>query len=413
MAKLYTDDEKNYTLYEQIGDNSMVSIGPVGLIPMVNSTEFTAEVNDRLYRRRIEYQNEVLKGQGTGFLRKDYTIGADYSRYSTGEGRVIIEASVRGHDIFIFCDVLNHSCTYPLFGEEKFMSPDEHYQDLKRVILAISGTARRINVIMPFLYDSRQHKRNGRESLDCAFMLEELHNLGVNSIITFDAHDPRVANAIPLSGFENIPATYQIIKSLEMELGKLSALNPDLMVISPDEGALPRSMYYANVLGCPLGTFYKRRDYTKVVDGRNPILKHEFLGESAKGKDVLIVDDMIASGDSMLDICKEMRTLGARNIYCAATFGLFTSGTAIFDKAYEEGYLTRVFTTNLIYRLPELKTAPWYREVNMSKFVALLIDAINHDASLTTMVDQTQRIQEFLERKTKKKRQTKVFRRKS
>ena len=413
MAKLYTDDEKNYTLYEQIGDNSMVSIGPVGLIPMVNSTEFTAEVNDRLYRRRIEYQNEVLKGQGTGFLRKDYTIGADYSRYSTGEGRVIIEASVRGHDIFIFCDVLNHSCTYPLFGEEKFMSPDEHYQDLKRVILAISGTARRINVIMPFLYDSRQHKRNGRESLDCAFMLEELHNLGVNSIITFDAHDPRVANAIPLSGFENIPATYQIIKSLEMELGKLSALNPDLMVISPDEGALPRSMYYANVLSCPLGTFYKRRDYTKVVDGRNPILKHEFLGESAKGKDVLIVDDMIASGDSMLDICKEMRTLGARNIYCAATFGLFTSGTAIFDKAYEEGYLTRVFTTNLIYRLPELKTAPWYREVNMSKFVALLIDAINHDASLTTMVDQTQRIQEFLERKTKKKRQTKVFRRKS
>lgn len=412
MAKFYSDDERNYTLYEQIGDNSMVSIGPVALIPMVNSTEFTAEVNDRLYRRRIEYQNESIKGQGSGFLRKDYSIGADYSRYSTGEGRVIIEGSVRGHDIFIFCDVLNHSCTYPLFGEEKFMSPDEHYQDLKRVILAISGTARRINVIMPFLYDSRQHKRNGRESLDCAFMLEELHNLGVNSIITFDAHDPRVANAIPISGFEDIPATYQIIKTLALELDTLSATNPDLMVISPDEGALPRSMYYANVLGCPLGTFYKRRDYTKVVDGRNPILKHEFLGESAKGKDVLIVDDMIASGDSMLDICKEMRTRGARNIYCAATFGLFTSGTAIFDKAYEEGYLTRVFTTNLIYRLPELQTAPWYREVNMSKFVALLIDAINHDASLTSMVDQTERIQTFLERKDKKKRQAKIYRRK-
>ncbi len=410
MAKLYIDEEKNYALYEQYGDNSMGSIGPLGLIPMVNSTEFSAEVNDRLYKRRMEYQSELIKGQGSGFLRKDYTISADYTRYSTGEGRVIILGSVRGHDVFILCDVLNHSCTYPLFGEDKFMSPDEHYQDLKRVILAISGKARRINVIMPFLYDSRQHKRNGRESLDCAFMLEELHNLGVNSIITFDAHDPRVANAIPVSGFENIPATYQIIKSLAAEIGSLSTKNPDLMIISPDEGALPRSMYYANVLGCPLGTFYKRRDYTKVVDGRNPILKHEFLGESAKGKDVLIVDDMIASGDSMLDICKEMRSLGARNIYCAATFGLFTSGTEIFDKAYEEGYVTRVFTTNLIYRLPELQTAPWYREVNMSKFVALLIDAINHDASLTKMVNQTERIQTFLGRKPKKNGKSKTNR---
>lgn len=402
MAKLEIAEDKNYALYEQYGDNSMGSIGPLGLIPMVNSTELTAEVNDRLFRRRTEYQSELARSQGTGFLRKDYTIGADYTRYSTGEGRVIIQGSVRGHDVFILCDVLNHSCTYPLFGEEKFMSPDEHYQDLKRVILAISGKARRINVIMPFLYDSRQHKRNGRESLDCAFMLEELHNLGVNSIITFDAHDPRVANAIPVSGFENIPATYQIIKSLAQEMGTLSTKNPNLMIISPDEGALPRSMYYANVLGCPLGTFYKRRDYTKVVDGRNPILKHEFLGESAKGKDVLIIDDMIASGDSMLDICKEMRALGARNIYCAATFGLFTSGTAIFDQAYAEGYLTRVFTTNLIYRLPELKNAAWFREVNSSKFLALLIDAINHDASLTQMVNQTDRIRAYLGRKRKK-----------
>lgn len=405
MAKTVIDGDKSYVLYDQYGDNIMESIGPIGIIPMVNSTEFTAEVNDRLYKRRLAYQNVLSKSEISTFLRKDYTISADYSRYSTGEGRVVILNSVRGHDIFIICDVLNHSCTYPLFGEEKFMSPDEHYQDLKRIILAISGKARRINVIMPFLYDSRQHKRNGRESLDCAFMLEELHNLGVSTIITFDAHDPRVANAIPVSGFEDIPATYQIIKSLAQERGSLSSKNPNLMIISPDEGALPRSMYYASVLGCPLGTFYKRRDYTRVIDGRNPILKHEFLGGSAKGKDVLIVDDMIASGDSMLDICREMRELGARNIYCAATFGLFTSGTAIFDKAYEEGILTRVFTTNLIYRLPELKTAPWYREVNMSKFVALLIDAINHDASLSNMVNQTERIRSFLERgKNKKKR---------
>lgn len=403
MAKTVIDGDKSYALYDQYGDNSMDPIGPVGIIPMVNSTELSAEVNDRLYKRRVAYQSEALKTESNTFLRKDYTISADYSRYTTGEGRVVILNSVRGHDVFILCDVLNHSCTYPLFGEDKFMSPDEHYQDLKRIILAISGKARRINVIMPFLYDSRQHKRNGRESLDCAFMLEELHNLGVSTIFTFDAHDPRVANAIPVSGFENIPATYQIIKSLAQERGQLSTKNPDLMIISPDEGALPRSMYYASVLGCPLGTFYKRRDYTRVVDGRNPILKHEFLGESAEGKDVLIVDDMIASGDSMLDICREMRALGARNIYCAATFGLFTSGTDIFDKAYEEGILTRVFATNLIYRLPELKTAAWFREVNMSKFVALLIDAINHDASLTTMVNQTDRIRGFLERNKNKK----------
>ncbi len=405
MVNAVIDGHKSYVLYDQHGDNIMESIGPIGIIPMVNSTEFSAEVNDRLYKRRLAYQDKLSKGVNSTFLRKDYTISADYSRYSTGEGRVVILNSVRGHDIFIICDVLNHSCTYPLFGVEKYMSPDEHYQDLKRIILAISGKARRINVIMPFLYDSRQHKRNGRESLDCAFMLEELHNLGVSTIITFDAHDPRVSNAIPVSGFEDIPATFQIIKSLAQERPSLSTKNPDLMIISPDEGALPRSMYYASVLGCPLGTFYKRRDYTRVVDGRNPILKHEFLGESAEGKDVLIVDDMIASGDSMLDICREMRQLGARNIYCAATFGLFTSGTAIFDKAYEEGILTRVFTTNLIYRLPELKMAPWYREVNMSKFVALLIDAINHDASLSYMVNQTDRIRNFLERnKNKKKR---------
>ena len=276
------------------------------------------------------------------------------------------------------------------------MSPDDHYQDLKRVILACSGKARRINVIMPFLYEGRQHKRNSRESLDCAFALEEIYNLGVENIITFDAHDERVANAIPTSGFESLSATYQIIKEMYRSIPDLHFTEDKFMVISPDEGGISRAMYFASMLGVPLGTFYKRRDYTRVVNGRNPIVAHEFLGDSVEGLDILIVDDMISSGDSMLDIAREMKQRGARNIYCAVTFGLFTEGVEHFDRAYEEGIISKVFATNLIYRRPELLAAPWFADVNMSKFVALLIDAINHDSSLSNLIKPTDKIKKLL-----------------
>ncbi len=276
------------------------------------------------------------------------------------------------------------------------MSPDEHYLDLKRVILAISGKARRINVIMPFLYESRQHKRNGRESLDSAFMLEELHALGVTNILTFDAHDPRVANAIPISGFENIPATYQIIKAMKRHMPELSECNENLMIISPDEGAIQRAMYFSTLLNAPLGTFFKRRDFTRIIDGRNPILSHEFLGDEADGKNVLIFDDMIASGDSMLDIAREMKERRAGHVHCAATFALFSHGLERFDEAYEAGIIERVYSTNLIYHHPDLLQRPWYVDVNMAKYVALLIDAINHDASLSALLDPTTKIRRLL-----------------
>jgi ribose-phosphate pyrophosphokinase len=331
-----------------------------------------------------------------GFLRKNYLIDVDFHRQATGEGKTLIKSSVRGHDLFIIADVLSRHTTYTLFGREKHMSPDELYQDLKRIILACGGKARRINVIMPFLYESRQHKRNDRESLDCAYMLQELESLGVANIITFDAHDPRVSNAIPTSGFEDIPATYQIIKSLKTVLPGLTQSNKDLMVISPDEGAITRAMYYATLLGSPLGTFYKRRDYTTIVNGHNPILAHEFLGSSPQDMSVLIVDDMISSGGSMLDIATEMKQRKAKRIFCAVTFALFTNGWEAFDRAYEEGTIDMVFGTNLIYRDPELLKRPWYRDVDVTKFVALIIDAVNHDASLSRLIDSIQKIRNVL-----------------
>ena len=292
---------------------------------------------------------------------------------------------------------MNFSCTYKMHGMVNHMSPDDHYQDLKRVILAISGKARRINVIMPFLYESRQHKRNARESLDCAHMLEELYGLGINNVITFDAHDERVANAVPTSGFESIPSAYQIIKALVKTTPDLNFRDGKLMVVSPDEGGISRAMYYASMLGVPLGTFYKRRDYTKVIEGRNPIIAHEFLGDTVEDMDIIVVDDMISSGDSILDIARELKSRKAARIFCATTFGLFTEGLEDFNKAYEEGLLSRVFACNLIYRRPELLKAPWFVDVDASKFVALLIDAINHDASLSTLMDPTVKIRNLLE----------------
>lgn len=396
------NDEKSYSRYNQYGHNPMAPVGPIGLIPLKGSMEFSEQVNYYLNKRRLEYQEDGYASKHPGFLRSDYKISVNNARFSSGEGKAVVQNSVRGHDIYILADVMNPSVTYKMFGMDNRMSPDDHYQDLKRVILACSGKARRINVIMPFLYESRQHKRNSRESLDCAFALEELYNLDVANIITFDAHDERVANAIPLSGFESLSATYQIIKEMYRQIPDLSFTDGKFMVISPDEGGITRAMYFASILGVPLGTFYKRRDYTKIVNGRNPIIAHEFLGDSVEGMDILIVDDMISSGDSMLDIGREMKERGARNVYCSVTFGLFTEGIDNFNKAYEEGIINKVFATNLIYRRPELLEAPWFADVNMNKFVALLIDAINHDASLSNLINPTEKIKNLLQAKGEK-----------
>jgi len=393
-------DDKNYYIYNQYGDNLMAPVGPLGIIPLIGSADFTSSVNSYLRRRRTEYQ-EIKPEIGDlypGFIRQDYRIRVSNNRFSSGEGKAVILDTVRGHDIFIITDVVNFSCTYNMFGLSNHMSPDDHYQDLKRVILANGGRSRRINVIMPYLYEGRQHKRNTRESLDCAYMLEELYSLGVENIITFDAHDDRVANAIPTSGFESIPSAYQIIKSMVNTIPDLSISEGRLMVVSPDEGGITRAMYYASMLGVPLGTFYKRRDYTQVINGRNPILAHEFLGDSVEGMDILVVDDMISSGDSMLDLARELKERKANRIFAAVTFGLFTDGLENFQKAYDEGAITKVFATNLTYRTPELLAAPWFCDVNMAKFVALLIDAINHDASLSSLMDPTEKIRQLLDR---------------
>ena len=392
-------DEKSYSRYNQYGENPMAPIAPIGLIQLKGSVEFTEKVNYYLTTRRSEYQQEAFVSKYPGFYRQDYRIEVENARFSSGEGKAVIKNTVRGHDLYIISDVMNPSITYKMYGQLNHMSPDDHYQDLKRVILACSGKARRINVIMPFLYESRQHKRNARESLDCAFALEELYNLGVAIIITFDAHDERVANAIPLSGFESLPSNYQMIKEMYRQIPDLSFTKGKFMVVSPDEGGIGRAMYYASILGVPLGTFYKRRDYTTVVNGRNPIIAHEFLGDSVEGMDILIVDDMISSGDSMLDIAKAMKERGARKVFCAATFGLFTEGIENFNKAYEAGIFDKVFATNLIYRRPELLEAPWFADVNMCKFVALLIDAINHDASLSNLINPTEKIKKLLKEK--------------
>ncbi|MCI9440962.1 MAG: ribose-phosphate pyrophosphokinase [Ruminococcus sp.] len=375
-----------------------IPVGALGLIPITGCEELGEKVNAYLVKWRKESENQHIGDVVfNGYVKDSYIIKSKVPRFGSGEAKGIINESVRGRDLYLMVDVLNYNVTYPLTGSTNHMSPDDHFQNLKRVIAAIGGKGRRINVIMPFLYESRQHKRNGRESLDCALALQELVRMGVDNIITFDAHDSRVQNAIPLSGFETVSPTYQFIKSL---LGKVKDLQIDsehMMAISPDEGGTNRAVYLANVLGLDMGMFYKRRDYTRIVNGRNPIVAHEFLGSSVEGKDVIIIDDMISSGDSILEVASELKRRKAKRIYAAATFGLFTNGMDRFDKAYEDGLLNGILTTNLIYQTPNLLSKPYYINCDMSKYIALIIDTLNHDGSISTLLSPNERIQHVLQ----------------
>ena len=374
-----------------------IPVGPLGLIPLKSCAELGEKVNQHLIAWRRERESEHKSTIAfAGYQRDSYVIKAQTPRFGSGEGKGSIEESVRGDDLYIMVDICNYSLTYSLCGMVNHMSPDDHFQDLKRVIAAAAGKARRINVIMPFLYEGRQHKRSGRESLDCATALQELCDMGVENIITFDAHDPRVQNAIPLKGFETVQPIYQFIKYLLKEETQLKIDSDHMMVISPDEGGMKRAIYFAKVLGLDMGMFYKRRDYTQIVDGRNPIVAHEFLGSDVAGKDVLIIDDMISSGESMLDVAKELKSRKARKVFICSTFGLFTNGLAKFDEYYQNGLIDRILTTNLVYQTPELLSKPYYIDVDMSKYIALIIDNLNHDASLSELLNPTKRINRVL-----------------
>ena len=379
-----------------IATNS-IPVGTLGIIALESSKEMGQKVDEYITTWRAERENEHKSTIAfAGYQRDSYLINASCPRFGSGEAKGIIKESVRGSDLYLLVDVCNHSLTYSVCGQTNHMSPDDHYQDLKRLIAAVGGKARRITVIMPFLYESRQHKRSARESLDCALALQELTNMGVESIITFDAHDPRVQNAIPLKSFETVQPTYQFIKALLKNVPDIKFDADHLMVISPDEGAMSRSVYYANILGVDMGMFYKRRDYTTIVDGRNPIVAHEFLGTDVEGKDMLIIDDMISSGESMLDVAKELKRRKAGRIFVASTFGLFTNGLEKFDKAYEEGLIYRVLTTNLVYQPKELLEKEYYISADMSKYIALIIDTLNHDGSISSLLSPTDKIHAIL-----------------
>lgn len=376
-----------------------IPIGALGLISLEGCEEMGDKVNDYLVKWRREdghiHKNDVAF---SGYERDTYLVNAGVPRFGSGEAKGIIKESVRGMDLYLMVDVCNYSLTYSLTGHTNHMSPDDHYQNLKRVIAAVGGKARRLNVIMPFLYESRQHRRSSRESLDCALALQELVRMGVDNIITFDAHDPRVQNAIPLNGFETVRPTYQFVKGLLRRFDDLKIDSQHMMAISPDEGATERAVYLANVLNLDMGMFYKRRDYTRMVGGRNPIVAHEFLGSSVEGKDVIILDDMISSGDSILDVARQLKQRKAKRIFAAATFGLFTNGMDKFDKAYEEGIIDAILTTNLIYQTPELLAYPYYINCDMSKYIALMIDTLNHDGSISSILSPNERIQEAVAR---------------
>lgn len=368
--------------------------GKLGIISLRSYEERAKDIDRYIVEWRgsrvVNEENPVFDG----YKRDSYLIPVRTPRFGTGEAKGIINKTVRGDDVYIITDVLNYSITYTVSGIRNHMSPDDHFQDLKRIIAAISGKARRINVIMPFLYESRQHRRTGRESMDCAMALQELVAMGVDDIITFDAHDTRVSNSIPNSGFESIPPTYQYVKNLIASCPEFQIDKDHLMVISPDEGGMNRAIYMASNLGVDMGTFYKRRDYSVVIDGRNPIVAHQFLGDSVEGKDVIIVDDMISSGDSMLEVSQLLKEKGARNIYICCTFGIFTNGLKKFDEAYKKGYFSKMFTTNLVYQTEELLSRDYYVSCDMNKFIAVLIDTLNHDSSISALIEPTERIKE-------------------
>ncbi len=376
-----------------------IPVGSLGIIALKGCKELSEKVDAFLVKWRAERESEHKGSLAfAGYQRDSYLLEAKVPRFGSGEGKGQILESVRGVDLFLLVDVLNYSQTYSLCGQENHMSPDDHYQDLKRIIAAVGGKARRITVIMPFLYESRQHKRTARESLDCAIALQELVKMGVDNIITFDAHDPRVQNAIPLNGFETVQPAYQFIKGLLKNYKGLELDAEHMMVISPDEGGMKRAIYIANVLGLDMGMFYKRRDYTRIVDGRNPIIAHEFLGSDVEGKDMIIIDDMISSGDSALEVAAALKERKANRIFIFATFGLFTGGLEKFDKAFERGIITRVLTTNLIYQTPELLEREWYINCDLSKYIAYIIDTLNHDSSISDLLNPNERIQSIVAR---------------
>ena len=374
-----------------------IPVGNLGILALESSRQMGNRVNDYIVEWRQERSRMEAPASSIADYSKDsYLIDCACPRFGSGEAKGLIRESVRGDDLFLLVDVCNYSLTYTVCGQVNHMSPDDHYQDLKRLIAAVGGKARRITVIMPFLYESRQHRRSSRESLDCALALQELTQMGVESIITFDAHDPRVQNAIPLKSFETVQPTYQFIKALLKNIPDIKIDAQNLMVISPDEGALGRAVYYANVLGIDVGMFYKRRDYSRIVDGRNPIIAHEFLGADLEGKDVIITDDMISSGESMLDVAKQVKERGADHVFVCTTFGLFTDGLEKFDAYYEKGYISKVITTDLTYRTPELVSRPWYEPAEMSKYMASIIDTLNHDVSVAKVQSTTEKINKLL-----------------
>ena len=377
-------------------ENAM-PVAPLKLITLQSAADLGNKVNDYLVEFRSSIHNVYNEDPAfQGYSEKNYQLDFSDPRFNSGEGKVVLNETVRGKDLFIIVDVCNHSLTYKMNGYENHMSPDNHYQELKRVIGAAAGKAHRINVIMPFLYEGRQHRRTGRESLDCAFAFEELSEMGVSNFITFDAHDPRIQNAAPLKGFDNFTAHYQFARALLNAEKDLVMDKDHIIVISPDEGALDRAIYFSSVLGADTGMFYKRRDYSTIVNGKNPIVAHEFLGNDIHGKDIIIIDDMISSGDSMIDTSRQLKKMGAKRVFICTTFGLFTNGMDAFDKAYADGIFDRVITTNLCYRPPELLTKPYYLEADMSKFLASIIDFMNHDLSMENVLTPTEKIQKIL-----------------
>lgn len=373
--------------------------GVLGLIPLKSCQELGKKVDQYLVGWREKRQHQHADDCAfKGYRRDSYLIETSVPRFGTGEAKGVIKESVRGSDLYIMVDVTNYSLTYTVCGHENHMSPDDHFADLKRIIAAVGGKAKRITVIIPFLYESRQHKRSARESLDCALALQELTAMGVENIITFDAHDPRVSNAIPLKSFETVQPVYQFVKGILNNVKDLTIDAEHMMIISPDEGGTNRAIYLANVLGLDMGMFYKRRDFSKIVDGRNPIVAHEFLGSSVEGKDVIIIDDMISSGESMIDVATELKKRKANRIFVVATFGLFTNGLSVFDKAVADGIIYKVVTTNLTYQTPELLSKPYYISCDMSKYIAYIIDTLNHDTSISNLLDPYDRIQRFVTR---------------